>query len=335
MSVHDPRAAATARHQVSTLVDSHNITEVRAVNIGGSPIPRNSGLRDSEGVPGRSSTPQPDGKVITMHLQKFTTAVAVLAATAGASAFATSAQAAIIDNDPVTLGIADPAHETFKGNLAFDWTRDIVTPHLTGTLTYDEGNHACFRVSLTSYDRNNQQIDYKHGAPYCPTDDDSHSKAIDLTGTSAQLLQRVAVAVEEEDAKGGWQANDSYDLYYVTPHDDLNVTVSDTNYTADGEILWGLDPNNKSIGTWRGSLTLAGATKPGRISLRYLDDKGNQVDRVDGPTITPDEHGNYYSYKELSAAASSSALKIKIVLQTQNSDLKWADGKSTTVSFAE
>jgi hypothetical protein len=270
-----------------------------------------------------------------MHLQKFTTAVAVLVVTAGVSAFATGAQAAVIDNDSVTLGIADPAHETFKGNLAFDWTRDMVTPHLTGTLTYDEGNHACFRVSLTTYDRNNQQIEYKHGAAYCPTDDDSHSKAIDLTGTSAQLLQRVAVAVEEEDAKGGWQANDSYDLYYVTPHDDLNVTVSDANYTADGEILWGLDSNNKATGEWRGSLTLAGATKPGRISLRYLDDTGKKVAEINGPTVTPDDAGNYYSYEDLSAAPSSSALKIKIVLQTQNPDLTWVDGKSTTVSFAE
>lgn len=40
------------------------------------------------------STPQPDGKVITMHLQKFTTVVAVLAATAGVAASAASADAA-------------------------------------------------------------------------------------------------------------------------------------------------------------------------------------------------------------------------------------------------
>ena len=270
-----------------------------------------------------------------MHLRKFTAACAVLAATAGVSAFATSARAAVIDNDTVTLGIADPAYETFRGNLAFDWTGGIVTPELTGELTYQEGNHACFRVRVDSYDYDNNLLDSKHGAHYCPTDDDPHTKDIDLTGSAQPLLHRMVVAVEEKDGSGGWYSNDSYDLYMVTPHDDLGVKVSDTNYTAEGEVLWDLDSDNRSIAEWRGSLTLAGATKPGRISLRYLDQNGKLVERVDGPTVTPDDAGNYYSYQDLAAAPSSSALKVKVVIQTQNPDLSWVDGKSTTVSFAE
>ena len=121
----------------------------------------------------------------------------------------------------------------------------------------------------------------------------------------------------------------------MTPHDDLNVTVTDGAYKAEGEILWGLDTNNRSLGEWRGSLTLTGATKPGRISLRYLDDTGKKVAEINGPTITGDDHGNFYDYEDLAAAASSSAVKIKVVIQTQNPDGSWVGGKSTTVPFAE
>jgi hypothetical protein len=270
-----------------------------------------------------------------MHFQKFTTtAFAVLAATAGVAAFATGAQAAVVDNDPVTLGIADPATETFHGNLASDWTGGIVTPHLTGTLTYKEGNHACFRVSLTTYDFNNNQIEYKHGAGYCPSDDASHSKTIDLTGTSGQLIHRMAVAVEEKDAKGGWYANDHYDYYEVTAHDDLGVTVAGTNQTASGEVLWGLNTNNQSIGEWRGSLTLAGKTNPGRIDLRYLDQFGIQVDEVHSAAVKPDDQGNYYANVDLSAAPSSTAVTIQVVVQTKNGK-NWVDDNSIFVSFAE
>jgi hypothetical protein len=269
-----------------------------------------------------------------MHLHKFTSAVAVLAATAGVAAFATGAQAAVIDNDTVTLGIADPATETFHGNLASDWTGGIVTEHLTGTLTYKEGNHACFRVSVTTFDFNNNQIEYKHGAGYCPTDDNSHSKTIDLTGAPAQLTHRMSVAVEEKDAKGAWYANDHYDYYEVTAHDDLNVTVAGTNQIASGEILWGLNTSNQSIGEWRGSLTLAGKTDPGRIDLRYLDDKGNQVAEVHGRTVKPDDQGNYFDYEDLSAAPSSSAVTIQVLVQTKNGKT-WVDDNSTFVSFAD
>ena len=144
----------------------------------------------------------------------------------------------------------------------------------------------------------------------------------------------MSVAVEEKDASRDWYANDHYDNYNVTPHNDLNVTVSGTNQTASGEILWALDPTNQSIGEWRGSLTLAGATKPGRIVLRCLDDTGKQVDKVTGPTITPDDQGNYYSYEDLSAAPSTSAVKIKVVLQTKTGNT-WSDDMSTTISFAQ
>ena len=65
------------------------------------------------------STPQPDGKVITMHLQKFTTTVAVLAATAGVAASAASAHAATTPATTTTTTTTPPTR-TFPVTSAAD-----------------------------------------------------------------------------------------------------------------------------------------------------------------------------------------------------------------------
>jgi hypothetical protein len=271
-----------------------------------------------------------------MRLQKFTAASAVFAASAAMAAFATGAQAAVIDNDPINLSATTTGFsESLKATESYDWTQAKITPQLIGSITY-QGANACYRVRIDSYDRNNNLLDTQNGPSFCSTDPNSHTRSFDITGSTQPLLYGVTVALQEKGGQGGWQTYASTNYSHVNTHDDNNVNVAYTNYTIGGLVQWGLDPTNHSMGEWKGSLTLAGATDPARVSLRYLDEMGNQVDRVDGPKIKPDSAGNYFSREDLSnnATPSTSALEMQIVLQTYTGG-NWVNRRSTTVAMAE
>jgi hypothetical protein len=271
-----------------------------------------------------------------MRLQKFTAASAVLAATAAMAALASGAQAAVIDNDPINLSATTTGFsESLNANEAYDWVQAKITPQLKGSMTF-QGANACYRVRIDSYDRNNNLLATQNGPSFCPTDPDSHTRSFDITGSTQPLLYGVTVALQEKGGSGGWQTYASTNFSHVNTHDDNNVNVAYTDYQIGGLVQWGLDSTNHSTGAWQGSLTLTGATDPGRVSLRYLDEMGNQVDRVDGPKIKPDSAGNYFSREVLSnnATPSSSALEMQIVLQTYTGG-KWVNRRSTIVSMAE
>jgi hypothetical protein len=267
-----------------------------------------------------------------MHLRKLTTPLAILAATLGVSAFATSAQAAVVDNDATSL-LTDPEVTLTDGNVAFDWTQGKVTPRLTGNLNVVNGDDACFRVRIDSYDINNTLLHSNHGAKACPNNDNQHSYPVDLSAPSDALTHRVTVAVEKETLKDGWQTKDQDTNLYVTPHRDA-VTISGSGINADGNVGWHIDNTGKSIGEYDGTLTFDGFSNCGRISLRYFDDVGKKVDEVDGSKHCPPDLGHYTFFDTLVPTPSSSAIKVKVVMQSKVGG-SWVDVSSKTVSIAE
>src|SRR4051794_486520 len=82
---------------------------------------------------------QPRGS--TMRFRKLIATLAMISATAGVSALASSAQAAVVDNDPLAL-LSDSEVTLTDGNVAFDWTQGTVTPRLTGRLNVVHGRRA-------------------------------------------------------------------------------------------------------------------------------------------------------------------------------------------------
>src|SRR3954453_17379662 len=129
-----------------------------------------------------------------MRFRKLIATLAMISATAGVSALASSAQAAVVDNDALAL-LSDSEVTLTDGNVAFDWTQGTVTPRLTGKLNVVHGRRACYRVNIESYDLSNTRLHSTHGGDECPADAKAHTYTVDLSGASDPLMTRVTVAV--------------------------------------------------------------------------------------------------------------------------------------------
>ena len=102
------------------------------------------------------------------------TALAILAAAAGVSAFASSAHAVVIDNVDASL-TSDPNVTLTDANVAFDFTASVATPKLTGTLEAIDLDGRCVRVRLSSYN-GDTLLHSKPGTMRCPTNDLHHDE---------------------------------------------------------------------------------------------------------------------------------------------------------------
>jgi hypothetical protein len=288
----------------------------------------------------------------TMQHRKLTATLAVLAATAGVSAVAGSAQAAVV-NDSVVQLTSDSDVQLYPGHVHWDYSNGIVTPKLDGTmLMYNE---RCFRVSITNWD-GDTKLDVKHGAKRCiKNDSDTRQQAIDLSGVPDARTDRVTVAVEEqnqsnddwvvreESGKHWWDAElfpwmDTVQL--LGDGIDLGGGTFDTttgNPTSSVLVKWSIDDG---LATASLSPTLflddmAGMC--GRAELRYRDEAGTLVDTVDGSTWCPTSNAEEHHTETLAAAPSSQIFQVEIAMQTSPSKNKkvWSDVGSQTKSIAE
>jgi hypothetical protein len=267
----------------------------------------------------------------TMQHRKLTATLAVLAATAGVSAVAGSAQAAVI-NDSIVQLTSDTEVHLYPGSVAWDYSNGVVTPTVTGTmLMYNE---RCFRVSVTTYD-GNKQLDVKHGAKRCiKNDSDTRTQAIDVSGVPDARTDRVTVAVEEQNQNNDdWVVREESGKHWWDA--ELDPYLDTVRLLGDGIDLGGgtFDPSTGSppssaAVTWSiddGKATavvdetlylddMAGMC--GRVELRYLDEAGNSVETVDGTAWCPTSNAEEDHRETLSAAPSPQIFQVEVAMQT-------------------
>jgi hypothetical protein len=240
--------------------------------------------------------------------RKLTTALTVLATTAGVSALASSAQAQIsgtiggdvVDNDALQVS-GDPDISLTDGNVAFRWGGGMTSSRLTGTLHLTDADKARWRVRVDSFDRNGTLIGTAYDAPR-GTGADTAVKDIpvDMTGTVAPYVGRVLVAVEMQGDTPKWVTEASNDTY-MNLHDDsvtilgdgIDVGSGPFGYTGPmlpATFTWKIGNDGKLTGTYSGTLYHDDFAHCARVMLRSLA-VGFPGDELNGPEHCAHDNG--------------------------------------------
>jgi hypothetical protein len=285
-----------------------------------------------------------------MQFRKIKTATAILAAAAGVSAFAGSAQAAVVDNDGLGI-LGDPEVTLTDANVAFDWSHSTVAPRVTGTLNMVNGDDACFRVRADSYDRYNKLVGttYDDSDGHCRHKDAAKSISIDMSAPAAPYVQQVVVALEKQ-GTGDWKTKGQNNTMLLTLHDDL-VTISGSGvdvgslgfYAGDptgaAMISWAIGDDGKLTASYDGFLHFDGFSRYGRVMIRALNNAGKALDKDAGSSWLPPDL-DHYAYEDKLSVTSADAVRLQVAMQTQlgtdaNGDPTFQDDKVETVSVAE
>jgi len=277
--------------------------------------------------------------------RRFSAALAIVAATVGASAFATSAQAVTL-SDTALVAAAGP-DASIVGNVAWDFTNGKITPSFSGTLGADDDR--CFRVRMRSYDEDTLVQD-KHGAKYCFKKEGHHEEPIELVGKADARTDRVDIAVEEQNlATDEWmpQADDDtalrmWDDLVVIDGDGIDIAGSGfdqaTGRPTSGSwarVSWSLE-DGRATAEYDGTEYLDDFFPGcGRVELRYLDEAGDLVDTVDGASNCPADKGFYPYHETLAAAPSPRITQVEVAMQSSGDHgVTWTDVETKTVSIA-
>jgi hypothetical protein len=277
-----------------------------------------------------------------MQHRKLGTTLAMLAATAGVTIFAASAQAVVVDNDSVSL-TGDPEVTLTDANLAFDFSGGLITPKLTATLEVDNGDDACFRPRLASYDGDTLLHD-KPGTKRCIGNDLHHEFAINLPEDPDALTDRVIVSIEKDDGpQGAWATKDERDENLNTFSDSFivfgtGVDIGGSTFAGDSPstsalVGWSID-DGPATASYTGYYHFDGFSRCGRVKLRMLDENGTQVEPVNGPQHCPPDLDHYFYRDELASTPSGDVVEVEVVMQTKSGG-QWNDVDSEFVSIAE
>jgi hypothetical protein len=282
--------------------------------------------------------------------RKLTTALAVLATTAGVSALASSAQAQIsgtiggdvVDNDALQVS-GDPDISLVDGNVAFQWGSGETSSRLTGTLHLLDADKARWRVRVDSFDRNGTKIGTAYDVPDgTPVKKEVKDIPVDMAGTVAPYIARVFVAVEMQGASDKWITKASEDTN-LNLHDDpvtilgdgIDVGSGPFGYTGPmlpATFSWKIDDDGKLTGTYSGSLYHDDFARCARVTLRPLS-FGFPGDEVNGPEHCAYDNGFYRDADTLSTAPSSRASGVEVAMQSKVGG--WGDVNTQRVSVAE
>jgi hypothetical protein len=285
-----------------------------------------------------------------MQFRKIKTATALLAVAAGVSAFAGSAQAAVVDNDGFSI-LGDSEVTLTDANLAYDWSHSTVTPRVTGTLTMVNGDDACFRVRADSYDRSGTLIGTAYDDPngHCRHKDAEKDRAIDMSAPAAPYVQQVIVSLEKK-GNEDWKTRGQNNTSLLTMHDD-NVTVLGSGVdvgsmgfyagdpTGPAKVHWAIGDDGRLTGSSDTWLHFDGFGRYGRVMIRALNNAGKVQDKQAGPDRIPKDNGHWY-YEDKLSVTSEDSVRLSVVMQTQlgtdsNGDPTYQDAGAETVSVAE
>jgi hypothetical protein len=275
-----------------------------------------------------------------MHHRKLSTTLAILAATAGVSAFSTSAQAVTVDTDSTSL-TADPEVTLTDATVAFGMSGGLVTPTLLGTLHAFKADDTCVRARVDSYD-GATLLHSEHGVKHCLTDDLAHAWPVNLHGYSNALVDNVDIAVEKENTQG-WSTLDDRE-HTMKTFADL-VTVFGTGVDAGAFGYAAGAPTSGATVTWPivnglvtpkydGYVHFEGFSRCGRVDLRIKDENGVQLAEVPGAQHCPPDLAHYAYRDTLNSYTSPLAASMEVELQTKTGGT-WNRVSSKTVSIAQ
>jgi hypothetical protein len=278
-----------------------------------------------------------------MQHRKLTTTLAILAATTGVAAFAASAQAGVIvDDDPFLLTGHSEVTLT-DANVAFNFENGGILPKLTATLEVVNGDDACYRARVASYDGATLLHD-KPGITRCLTTDQPREFSINLPEDRDPLTDKVIVSVEKDDGpQGSWRTKDERELDMNTFSDSFRIFGAGVDIGGSG-FAGGAPTTNANVG-WQIEDGLATATyngyyhfdaflRRGRVQLRMLDENGTEVEVIDGPEHFAPDLAHYAYNDVLASTPSGSVVEVEVAMQTKSGGV-FSDVDTETVSIAQ
>jgi hypothetical protein len=278
-----------------------------------------------------------------MQHRKLSTTLASLAATAGVAVFAASAQAGVVvDNDGASLTGHSEVTLT-DANVAFNYDSNGILPKLTATLAVVNGDDACFRARLASYDGSTWLHD-KPGITRCLHTDQPREFSINLPEDRDPLTDKVVVSVEKDDGpQGSWTTKDERELDMNTFADTFRIigagadiggdTFAAGDPTNDASVAWSID-NGDATATYNGWYHFDAFLRRGRVELRMLDETGTPVEVKDGPEHFAPDLAHYAYEDELASTPSPDVVEVEVAMQTKSGGV-FSDVDTETVSIAE
>ena len=225
-------------------------------------------------------------------------ALAVLAAIAGSAAFAGSAQAAVIDDDPVQLisNKFDFGNNTFaggapngSGNLEWDYSGGAfgVSPHLTGTLHLDGASGLCGRMRIEQFDNAGVSLNTTVGGTVCAASNAHQAWGVNLNPAGDPLTDHALISIERMNAAVGiWTTAAAVSVTANTHDDAVEIAPGGgVAFGGAGSLAWNLEN-----GTLQPHLTgtLEIDNSPGqcaRMVLNYLSESGAFITSRAGGTV--------------------------------------------------
>ena len=277
-----------------------------------------------------------------MHHRKLTTSLAILAATAGVSVFAATANAVVVDNDPVSLD-GDEVDLT-DGNLAWDHSNGRTTPKLTGRLEATNADDTNVRVRIDSYN-GSEYLNTEEGGAMSVDDDTWQHWSVDRPGISNATTDRAVVAVEKETVNG-WETQAETTVVMNTHSDYFTVLRQGIDIAGTGWYAGA--PSTNAVLAWQidnGLVTptfndmrlhmedLGGVC--GRIKVRYLTEGDAFLDSGKSTQRCPGDNNHYGYLADIPPYTSGEIGKVEVVAQTRAGG-QWNDsGPPTTLSIEE
>jgi hypothetical protein len=291
-------------------------------------------------IPQRSTPSRTDRSPARRRKRRST--LAILAATAGVFAFASSAQAVVVQNEPVGM-IGDPQEMLRDSWLALDFTGGRVIPRLTGTLEVNNAEGSCFALRITEYD-GATFLHSRRGAKHCVTDGDDHAFPIALNGVGDALTDTVDVDILQETAASGWSKQDGREVTLETSTDSVTFDANGldltgpTNTTAGGTptsaatVSWPID-NGLVTPTFDGYVIFEDFLPCARVRLLLRDETGALVEEVRGPKHCAPDAGYHRFHDVLAGTPSDVVTEMEVVLERKAGG-DWIEVESDTVSIA-
>ena len=280
-----------------------------------------------------------------MFNRKLTTTLALLAAMAGISIFAASANAVTVDNDGLILD--GPEVDLVDANVAFDWDDGEVTPKLTGRLVATNAGGNRVRVRIDSYTKDGVYLNTEYGNDMDVPSDAEASWTVDRPGISDPLTDQVVVAVEMETLIEGWQTQDDINLDLQTFGDSFKILSQGVDVGGSG--FTGGVPTGFSLASWTiedGEATAEFSNMRlhldnalgtcGRVRVRYLTVDGTFLDSAESTEHCPgsNDHRSWAADPDIPPYTSSLLSQVEVIAQTQAGG-QWNRAGATTLSIAE
>lgn len=278
----------------------------------------------------------------------------VALAVVATGALAGSAQAVIVDEDPVrqtsegydfggnAWGLGAP---TNSGDLHFHHEGGQIRPHLVGALHLNDADGTCGRMKLEHYDADGNFLSSEYGPSHCVDDDSHHAFAVDMDAYVDNEIAEVTVRLQRQTVSGWY--NMASDTYRINPSlDNVMITEAGVDFGGcclfyfgqpdrSGSLAWSLEDGVVSP-RLSGGIHLNNAIGVcARINLRYLSEAGILLRSEPSSEFCADDNDHDASSIYMEPYASNRIERVTVQLQTQGSNGSWNTAGEETHSIAD